>query len=141
MLNGLIGIELRLRTEALDEIIKDLQSSNPQWSADDLYAVLDTSVYIEHDDKLENLDIAPELAVYPDKRLHLLVPMVVIDELDGIKNKGENFKRWRAAYTLGVLERIFSREQPMPGLLRNGEHGTRGAVDMEILTCWINGPV
>jgi hypothetical protein len=59
--------------------------------------------------------------------------MVVIDELDGIKNKGENFKWWRAAYTLGVLERIFSPEQPMPELLQNGERGTRGAIDMEIL--------
>ena len=133
VLNGLIDMELRLRTEALDEIIKDLQSLNPQWCADDLYAVLDTSVYIEHDDKLEKLDITPELTAFPDKRLHLLVPIVVIDELDGIKNKGEDFKRWRAGYTLGVLERIFSSKQRMPGLLRNGEQGVRGAIDMEIL--------
>lgn len=131
--NGLIDMELRLRAEALDEIIKDLQSLNPQWCADDLYAVLDTSVYIEHDDKLEKLDIAPELTAFPDKRLHLLVPIVVIDELDGIKNKGEDFKRWRAAHVLGVLGRIFSPGQRMPGLLRNGEQGVRGAVDMEIL--------
>ena len=95
MLNGLIHIELRLRAEALDEIISDLRSPNPQWCADDLYAVLDTSVYIEHDDKLEKLDIAPELTAFPDKGLRLLVPMIVINELDGIKNKGEDLKRWR----------------------------------------------
>ena len=53
VLNGLIDMELRLRIEALDEIIKDLRSPNPQWASDDLYAVLDTRVYIEHDDKLE----------------------------------------------------------------------------------------
>jgi hypothetical protein len=108
VLNGLIDMELRLRTEALDDIIKDLRSPNPQGDADDLYVVLDTSVYIEHEDKLEKLDIAPALTTYPDKRLHFLVPMAVIDELDGIKNKGEELKRWRAAYTLGMLERIFS---------------------------------
>jgi len=95
--------------------------------------VPDTSVYIEHDVKLEKLDIAPELTAFPDKRLHLLVPMVVTDELDGIKNKGEDVKRWRAAHTLGVLERVFSPGQRMPGLLRNGEQGVRGAIDMEIL--------
>jgi hypothetical protein len=82
--------------------------------------------------------------VYPDKRLHLLVPRVVIDELDGIKNKGENFKWWRAAYTLGVLERIFSPEQPMPELLQNGERGTRGAIDMErsgsVSALWLREP-
>jgi predicted ribonuclease YlaK len=133
VLNGLINMELRLRTQALDDIIKDLQSLNPQWAADDLYVVLDTSVYIEHDDKLEKLDIAPDLTPFPDKRLHLLVPMVVIDELDGIKNKGEELKRWRAAYAIGVLERIFSPDQRMRGLLREGEYGIRGAVDMEIL--------
>jgi hypothetical protein len=133
VLNGLIDMELRLCVEAFDEIIHDLRSLNPQWCADDLYAVLDTSVYIEHDDKLEKLDIAPKLTAFPDKRLHLLVPMVVIDELDGIKNKGEDFKRWRAAHTLGVLERIFSPGQRMPGLLRNGEQGVRGTIDAEIL--------
>ncbi len=133
VLNGLLDMELRLRTEALDEIITDLQNRNPQWSFDDLYAVLDTSVYIEHDEKLEVLDIAAQLTPYPDKRLHLLVPMVVIDELDGIKNKGEGIKRWRAAYTLGVVERIFSPGEPKRGFLRNGEYGVRGAVDLEIL--------
>jgi predicted ribonuclease YlaK len=71
--------------------------------------------------------------VFPDKRLHLLVPMVVIDELDGIKNKGQDLKRWRAAYTVGVLERIFSPGHRMPGLLREGQYGVRGAIDMEIL--------
>jgi hypothetical protein len=55
VLNGLIDIALRLRAEALDEIISDLRSPNPQWCADDLYVVLDTSVYIEHDDRLEKL--------------------------------------------------------------------------------------
>jgi hypothetical protein len=137
VLNGLISMELRQRTEALDEIIKDLKNPNPQWAPDDLYAVLDTSVYIEHDDKLENLDVAPELTVHPGKRLHLLVPIVVIDELDGIKNKGEEFKRWRAGYTLGVLNRIFDPQQRVRGFLHNGqqEEGqvVRGAVDMEIL--------
>jgi rRNA-processing protein FCF1 len=133
MLNSLINMEVRLRTEALDEIIMGLRSPNPQWAADDLYAVLDTSVYIEHDNKLEKLDIAPALTAFPDKRLHLLVPMIVIDELDVIKNKGEDVKRWRAAYTLGVLERIFSPTQVRRGVLRDGEYGVRGAVDVEIL--------
>jgi rRNA-processing protein FCF1 len=133
VINGLLDMELQLRIEALDEIITDLNTRNPQWSGDDLYAVLDTSVYIEHGDKLENLDIAPQLTAFPDKRLHLLVPIVVIDELDGIKNKGDGIKRWRAAYTLGVVERIFSPKEPRRGYLRDGEYGVRGAVDMEIL--------
>jgi PIN domain len=137
VLNGLMNLELRQRAEMLEEIIKDLKNRNPHWDPDDLYAVLDTTVYIEHADKLENLDIAPALTPFPDKRLHLLVPMVVIDELDGIKNKGEDFKRWRAGYTLGVLTRIFAPQQARRGYLRDGlkEDGraVRGAVDMEIL--------
>ena len=36
VLNGLIDMELRLRAEALNEIISDLRSPNPQWCADDL---------------------------------------------------------------------------------------------------------
>ena len=133
VVNGLIDMELHLRTEALDEIIRELRSPNPQWAADDLYAVLDTSVYIEHDAKLEHLDIAEGLTTFPDKRLHLLVPIVVIDELDGIKNKGDEPKRWRARYTLAVIERIFAPSQPRRGVLRDGIRDVRGAVDMEIL--------
>jgi hypothetical protein len=33
----------------------------------------------------------------------------------------------------GVIERIFSAKETMPGFLRNGQCGVRGAVDMEIL--------
>ncbi len=41
--------------------------------------------------------------------VHLLVPIVVVDELDRLKNKADKpYKRWRAGYTLGVFDRLFA---------------------------------
>jgi hypothetical protein len=133
VVNDLISTELQHRTEELDEVIHDLRELNPQWCRDDLYAVLDTCVYIEHDQKLREIDLTPLLSRFHDKRLHIIMPMTVMDELDGLKKRGDRQARWRAGYTLAIVEDIFSPEVTMPGLLRERVPDVRGAVDMEIL--------
>ena len=77
--------------------------------------------------------VEADLRLVVDSEGRIFIPSIGPVGVDGIKNKGEDFKRWRDAHTLGVLERIFSPGQRMPGLLRNGEQGVRGAIDMEIL--------
>jgi predicted ribonuclease YlaK len=72
-----------------------------------VFAVADTSVYIEHEDKLEYLDFRPLLKTWQDP-VHLLVPIVVVDELDGLKKSRDKLVRWRASYTLAVLDRVFA---------------------------------
>ena len=36
----------------------------------------------------------------------MLVPIVVVDELDRLKDTKDPHVRWRAGYTLGVLDRV-----------------------------------
>jgi hypothetical protein len=97
--------------------------------------VADTSVYIEHDDKLRDLDFAPLLPdAWLDKPVVVVVPVVILDELDGLKQRGgDALRRWRASYTLGVLEDVFARSGTHGVLRQPTDDGTRGAVFMEIL--------
>jgi hypothetical protein len=36
------------------------------------------------------------------------VPIVIVDELDGLKRNDKDHTRWRAGYTLAVLDRLFA---------------------------------
>lgn len=67
--------------------------------------MFDTSVFIHHDDKLENIDIR-EMLNLRGEAVHLLVPMVVIDELDDLKQSKDRRIRWRVRHSLAVLDRL-----------------------------------
>jgi hypothetical protein len=107
VLNGLVSLELTQRVDAFEDAIKALDSQIKRWSMPGTFVVADTSVYIEHEDKLEVLDFVPLLNVRGDP-VHVLVPIVVVDELDGLKRSKDNHERWRARYTLAVLDRVFA---------------------------------
>jgi hypothetical protein len=74
------------------------------------------------------------LDVWLDKPVVVIVPVVVLDELDGLKQRGgDAHRKWRASYTLAVLDDVFSGSG-VQGLLRHAAaDGTRGAVRMDIL--------
>ena len=38
----------------------------------------------------------------------MLVPIVIVDELDRLKESKDKWVRWRAGYTLAVLDRLFA---------------------------------
>jgi len=107
VLNGLVSLELTQRVDAFEDAIKILGAQVKRWSRPGTFVVADTSVYIEHEDKLEALDFAPLLKIRGDP-VHVLVPIVVVDELDGLKKSKNNHERWRASYTLAVLDRVFA---------------------------------
>jgi hypothetical protein len=137
VLNGLVSLELTQRVDALDDAIKDLDAQIKRWSRPGAFVVADTSVYIEHEDKLEDLDFAPLLKIGEDP-VHVLVPIVVVDELDGLKQSKTSYVRWRAGYTLAVLDQVFASSTG-PARLRaedfsalGGRH-PRGEVTIELV--------
>ena len=69
------------------------------------FVVLDTSVYINHPEKFEEMDFARMIGVC-EEPIHILVPIVIVDELDGLKHNGRDKARWRAGYTLAILDRV-----------------------------------
>lgn len=107
VLNGMISLELDQRAEALEAAIKALQAQIERWPLTHAFVVADTSFYIEHQDKLEQADFQSLLDL-PGMPVHVLVPIVVVDELDGLKRSKDRDARWRAAYTLAVLDRVLA---------------------------------
>jgi hypothetical protein len=89
VLNGLVDHEIQQQIRTLEEAIQNLNAQIRQWPQDVTYTVADTSVYIEHDVKLRDLDFAPlVLDVWLDKPVVVIVPVIVLDELDGLKQTG-----------------------------------------------------
>jgi predicted ribonuclease YlaK len=134
----LIGGKLDQRTAAFDEAYAALDTQIKYWSQPEFFVVMDTSVCITHPDKLEDMD----LAVMLERRgepIHILVPIVVVDELDGLKQRGQKHVPWRASYTLAVLDRVLAnttraarlREEDFSALKTGGI--PRGEISMELL--------
>jgi hypothetical protein len=89
VLNGLVSHEIQQRIQSLEDAIRDLDAQIRLWPQGIAYAVADTSVHIEHDDKLRDLDFAPLLpGAWWDKTVTVIVPVIVLDELDGLKLRG-----------------------------------------------------
>jgi hypothetical protein len=132
VVNGLVSQELKQRVDALDQAVKALAAQVGRWSGPEEFGVLDTSVYIEHDDKLEVMDFAAMMSLtWTDKPVRILVPAVVMEEMDGLKRSKDRDVRWRAGYTLAVFDRLFAKSTG-PAVLRAPDQAAgRGAVVIE----------
>jgi hypothetical protein len=135
--NGLVSLELDERVAAFDAAIEAVKGQTHRWSGYGHYVVPDTSFYIEHPDKLEDTDFGPLINVW-ESAVTVLVPIAVVDELDRLKESKDKHVRWRAGYTLAVLDRLFAhstdRAQLRAGDVVPGPDGrTRSEVTIEIV--------
>lgn len=133
VVNGLVSTELDQRVAAFEEAIKTLNYRMNRWSMLGEFVVPDSSFYIQHSEKVEDVDFASVVDV-TGTRVHVLVPIIVVDELDGLKQSKDSHIRWRAGYTLAVLDRLFTRTTgPVPaasgGPRRRGLNRRRGRRD------------
>ncbi|MCX4506724.1 PIN domain-containing protein [Streptomyces anulatus] len=105
--NHLIDQEIRQRLADLERAIASVRDAIRRWTHDVSTLVLDTSFFIEHEERLEDADLST-LADFPG-RVRLAVPMVVVDELDRLKeSRVSTHARWRARYGLAVLDRLLT---------------------------------
>lgn len=141
VVRDLVRLELDERIKYFDEVIKTVQSYRQRWTNVGDLMVLDTGFYIEHPDELKDTDLARfTVAATPGWATHVLVPLLVVDELDRLKRHGDTKTRARAA--LKTLDEVFkgvSKEHPM-GRLRLAGDTTRpdgslglGPITMELL--------
>ncbi|WP_190195025.1 PIN domain-containing protein [Streptomyces minutiscleroticus] len=118
--NGLIDQEIRQRMADLERAASSVREIIRRWTEDVSTLVLDTSFFIEHEEKLEDADLFG-LADFEGK-VRVAVPMTVVDELDRLKEaRVSPHARWRARYGLSVLDRLLNG----PSML--------GAVEVEVL--------
>lgn len=125
VLNGMVSLELTQRIDAFDASVKALDAQVKRWSRPGVFATADTSLYIEHEDKLEDLDFRPLLKIWDDP-VHLVVPIIVVDELDSLKKSKDKHERWRARHTLAVIDRLLTNPAE-PAQLRSADFSAVGS--------------
>lgn len=106
VVNGLVAQELEERVKAFDEAVETLQREIRRWSGYRHLVMPDTSFYIHHKEKLEAIEFGPIIDVW-ESEVTVLVPTVVVDELDRLKESKDRQARWRSRYTVAVLDRLF----------------------------------
>ncbi|WP_328990332.1 PIN domain-containing protein [Kribbella sp. NBC_01245] len=108
--------ELSARAAGLTAAHEKLQMQIRTWtaSADKALAVVDTSVFLSHPAWTRDADPAAVVASIPWAEelgvgfadVLLVLPEVVIRELDRQKESGNQALRWRASVTLAVIDRL-----------------------------------
>jgi hypothetical protein len=138
----LVDAELDQRVSMFEKARDDLAAQIARWSRFNnwAYVVPDTSLFIHHPQKVEELDLSEHLPLR-GQGIHFLVPIAVVDELDGLKQHNDTQVRWRARHTLQVIDQVL----PQPnwaGQLRPADFSPvigglgipRGQITVEIVT-------
>lgn len=112
----MVDRELAARLADLNAAEEALGQVRKRWPAGSL-VVLDTSVFLNHPNKLEFIDFRG-WAWAQNEPVHVVVPMAVVDELDNSKRL-HGRAGWRAAYSLAVLD----ANAPTPGDTGNLQEG------------------
>jgi hypothetical protein len=84
VVNALVSTELDQRVAAFEEATRTLDDQMRRWSMLGEFVVPDSSFYIQHSKKLEDVDFASVVEV-AGTGIHVLVPIVIVDELDGVE--------------------------------------------------------
>lgn len=136
LVNDLVSLELAERVEVFNDAVTSLEQQIARWTNREWFVVADSSFYIQNPHKLADADLHAILHVPPAEHIRLLLPIAVVDELDGLKEAGKQQSRWRASHTLGLLDAVLAGSTF--GIFRHAENiGEpalwRGKVSMEIV--------
>jgi len=114
-----------------EQLADGIDSTRALFEGAAVYLVPDTSFYIGHPEKFETLDF--HALVGRQAAIRVLIPMVVIDELDHLKDRGPSqHVRWRARHTVAVIDNAMS--DPPVGILHDATSSPpRGAVTLQVL--------
>jgi PIN domain-containing protein len=103
LINHLVNVEFGERLRVIHQAALELRELIRRWSQPGIFAVADTSFYIHGPKKLDEVDLA-EVVGSHTLPIHLIVPIIVVDELDRLKRSGARDVRGRAQVTLAVLD-------------------------------------
>lgn len=125
--------EIFERGRVLEEAVQEIDRQVAHWAQAGTLVLPDTSFYIQGPAKLEEVDLWEQLNVPPFEPFRIVIPMVVVDELDGLKTSNNRHVSWPAGYTLAVLDDRL-RDPTRPGTLRPEDKGDGwGEVSVEVL--------
>ena len=100
--------------DRLDSAAKWLEARTKSWRSG-RFLLADTSFLINAA-KMEEVDLRQIVGVR-DEPIHWFFPIIILDELDRLKDSKQQPARWRSMYSLAVLERVVG-DPRSPGLLQ-----------------------
>ncbi|MDB4872718.1 MAG: hypothetical protein JWL97_3722, partial [Gemmatimonadales bacterium] len=114
-----IKFELEQQGTALQEAYGELDFLEQRWGALDrvqesVFMVADTNVFCQHAERFDKADYAADLGI-GDRPLHIVIPLVVVDELDRLKDRGQGAAKTNARDTIRLLDKFL----PSPGDIGN----------------------
>lgn len=126
----MINAEINAHSDRFGTLADELDMARRLFEGAGTCLVPDTSFYIEHGEKIEQVDFH-NLAQWSGA-IRVLIPIVVVDELDALKRGSSSKTRWRAGYSVAVIDRVIV-DPPRPGVLYPKEHmPPRGEVTFQI---------
>jgi hypothetical protein len=137
VLNGLINAEVADRIAIFERAGYLLEQRIGRWSDSSLLIVADTNFYMQHEKRFDEVDffdlLLTEDRLAPGEHIHLILPILVVDELDSQKRRSEIDKRSRARQTLAVIDRLFEDPHACPRIASGAGSSGAGIVTMELL--------
>ena len=103
---SLAALEIDEATRRLSDLAGQMRSFHFRWRYREIF-IADTNLYLHHPKTFDHIDWHDELGLLPLDQLRLVVPMIVIDELDKLKDRGAQDVRGRARETLRRIEELF----------------------------------
>ncbi|WP_223297247.1 PIN domain-containing protein [Catenulispora acidiphila] len=132
---GLVDQELADRVDALDAAMKTLNEYAGRWGDPKWLVVADSSFYLSSPERFADTSFHRVMGLHVEEEIHLLFPIVVVDELDRLKETGGTHPRWRAGHTLGRLDEAIT--SGVTGILHRSAPGEGqsivGQVTVEIV--------
>jgi hypothetical protein len=125
-----LNAEIDERREMLDLAISALTEEMSHWQIRSTGRIIvpDTNLFLHHPDKIHDIDYAamtPKAGFRPSDGISVVLPILVVDELDNAKQSRDRHLRWRAGHTLGVLDELLISPRA-PGLLREAQPSVPG---------------
>jgi rRNA-processing protein FCF1 len=103
-----LNLERDARNRELDELYKEAVSSHHRWSTADAIVVVDTSFLMHFEREINHAEL--NIGELADTALStgVIIPQTVIEELEGLKDRGEQKQKTRARSALRALDTWFT---------------------------------
>ena len=118
MVRDLVEVEIDDRLAVFAQAKRTTRTEFERWDRSGPIVVADTSFYHQHPEKIDQVDLSKVLESRHEA-IALVVPMIVIDELEKQKRSSDKNLRSRAQLTLAVVERV--ARHGGAGLLREAD--------------------
>lgn len=117
----MLEMEIRYLRDTFQQIATQIQADGQRLDEYSAAILLDTNVYLHHKDPVDQIDFTAYdidgSKVYNGGDLAIILPLVVLDEMDNLKDRGHPPIRARARETLRLLDTAFAKKSFSKGQL------------------------